>query len=858
MSLRDSVTKRDSQRLPKGVKPKHYSILFDFDPKRHAYSGREEILLDISKNISRIFLNSRDLDIRRASLEFGGKTLDAAVTIDNEKERLQVRLPRPVKGKAKLILEFGGKLRDDLVGLYKSTYRAKDGSERMMVTTQFEAAHARKAFPCFDEPDLKATFEVSVRIDKYLEAISNMPTEKTITEGERKLIRFQTSPRTSTYLLYLGIGRFEFLEGIQDKTLIRVVTTEGKKQQGEYALDLTKKFLAYFTEYSGIPYPLPKLDMIAIPDFAMGAMENWGAITFREVYLLSDQSTSELMKEQIALIIAHEMWHMWSGDLVTMAWWNDLWLNESFANYMEYKAVDRYFPQWNVWEKFVNNETDSAFADDALRTTHPIEVEIRNPTEIEEVFDAISYSKGGSVLRMLDEYLGHEKFRKGVNAYLSKHSYGNATASDLWSSLSRFSGAPVKEIMSRWIRTKGYPLIEAESDGKLLSLKQRRFMFRTKNDRATWPIPIVLKRSGRPEATELMDARSSTVSLGKAPLWFKLNYNQSGFYRVKYSAEDLDKLRKAIERKELPALDRWGVQNDLYRLTMNGDASIDAYLGLLSAYDDEDNYMVLSSISANLYQIYFNFSQERSWRDIWPVFRTRFRAPFKKALKRLGWTPIKGESENDNMLRDRAIRNLVFTEDEETLREAKERYRRYLADQSSLHPDIKRAVLFAAAYTGDERTYREMIDLYRKSKGIEEKIILLNSLGQFRNAGIERNALEFFLTGEVRLQELAIAVGSASNNPYARDLLLPWLDKNWKKIKKYESGVSIFTRILESVISAQAGEEKEKELKRFFSSHPTQYRMAMERAFERMRRNTAWVESNRKTLVDYFIGDKLR
>jgi tricorn protease interacting factor F2/3 len=468
--------KENNFRLPNAVKPLNYELFFDIDLTNFSFYGNDKIDLKIENPTRNIILNSSDLNVKNANLIYKNEILTPEIKIDEKYERVYLNFDKKIsKSLALLTIEFSGKLRDDLIGLYKSKYISKNGSEKYMATTHFEAPYARKAFPCFDEPDKKATFELSVKIDKNLQAISNMPIIEEKENGNKKYVRFSKTPPMSTYLIYLGVGEFEFLEDKLDDILLRIVTTPGKKHQGKLALDLAKKFLSFYQEYSGIKYPLPKLDLIAVPDFAAGAMENWGAITFREVLLLFDPNkSSTIIKKIIAEVIAHELWHQWSGNLVTMKWWDDLWLNESFATYMAYKAVDNFFPEWRMLESFIY---EKPLGPDSLKSTHPIKVNVDNPLEIEEIFDEISYEKGGSILQMIESYLGEEIFRKGINRFLSKYKYRNATSEDLWDSLSEVSNKPIKEIMKCWVTQEGYPLVEAMLNGSKLYLKQRRFLY---------------------------------------------------------------------------------------------------------------------------------------------------------------------------------------------------------------------------------------------------------------------------------------------------------------------------------------------------------------------------------------------
>src|SRR3989344_6605942 len=391
-----------SKRLQKEIIPSSYSITLELSIDMNSYIGEVTIKAQISKPIKEITLHSKDLEIELATICVGTQCLLPKVKIEEKSETVRLENQNPVKGDIEIHLKFKGKVQDDLAGIYRSKYE-HNGKTNYLITTQCEAPYARRIFPCFDEPDKKATFDLTVIIDKSLKAVSNMLPKSESIENEKKKIQFKTTPKMSTYLFYLGIGDFEFAETNYENIKIRVVTTPGKTKNAKFALDHTKKYLKYFQDYSEIKYPLEKLDLIAIPDFAAGAMENWGAITFRELILLIDEkTTSEGIKKRSLETLAHELWHQWSGNLVTMNWWNDLWLNESFATYMAFKALDFYNPEWKIWNYYLSDDLAVGLFKDSLKTTHPIEVEINSPEEIEEIFDEISYQKGGSVLRMLE------------------------------------------------------------------------------------------------------------------------------------------------------------------------------------------------------------------------------------------------------------------------------------------------------------------------------------------------------------------------------------------------------------------------------------------------------------------------
>jgi len=839
-----------SFRLSENIKPTNYDLFFEVDLKKFMFSGNETIDLRITKPESKIILHSSELKITKVKIIREKEELKPKIKFDKENELLILNFSKKIEGDCSLHIEFTGQLNDMLLGFYRSKYTAGK-KEKYMATTQFEAPYARRAFPCFDEPDYKATFDITLKFDKGLTAISNMPAIEENKEGTKKVVKFDKSPKMSTYLLYFAVGEFDFVEDKLDNVKIRVYSTPGKGDQCRFALDLTKKFLDYFQDYSGIKYPLPKLDMIALPDFAAGAMENWGAITYREVYLLYDpKMTSVPVKKRIAMIIAHELWHQWSGNLVTMKWWNDLWLNESFATFMAYKCVDHFFPEWKIWEDFIRTETDHAFSEDSLKNTHAIEVVVKDVHQIEEIFDAISYSKGGSILRMIETYLGQEEFRKGVSDYLDKYRYENASSEDLWDCLSEASKKPIEDIAMSWINQAGHPVVEVERKGDNLIFTQKRFAFNLENEKELWMIPLVIK-SESGEIIDLFDKKRKEIEF-KNDGWFKINHCQSGFYAVKYKKEDIRQFKDLISKKIINPEDRWGLQNDLFALCLNGDIGLDEYFNFIKYYENEDSYIVLSSIYSSLRTAHFIFSKEEFWNDIWPEFKVISKKTFEKNLNRLGWLPTKNESQQDSLLRDLSIRYLAFTEDSKVLKEAEEKFNNYIKKKGKIHPDIKSAIFVIAAANGNEKVYKNMKKLYSKTKSPEEKRIIMASLGQFRNESILKKVLDFSLTDKVRKQDLIFLLSSVAANPYSRNILLPWFKKNWKKIESYKKSGKIFIHIVEDLIGAYVTKDKEAELKKFFRQHPVKYKFTLDRSFERLERRINLLEKNKTILAKYF------
>ena len=824
----------------KPVFPINYDLQFEPDFDKFKFRGKEKVLIQ-TKPTRQIVLNSAELEIKDCQIIINKKTIRPKVRLDVKNEKLILSLPEKISGKAMLLIDFIGTLNDKLVGFYRSKYEYR-GKEKLLATTQFEAADARRAFPCWDEPEAKATFDVSLIVDNNLTAISNMPVISKKKTGKKTIFRFARSPIMSTYLLYFGVGEFEFLEGRLGKTLIRIVTTKGKKMLGKIALQFTKQFLSFHQDYFGIKYPLPKLDMIAIPDFASGAMENWGAITFRETVLLYDPKTSSTeTKQHIAEVISHEIAHQWFGNLVTMKWWNDLWLNESFATFMATKAVDKYYPEWDFWDQFLISEMTGGLSLDSLKTSHPIDVKVKSPAEVRQIFDEISYNKGGCVLMMLENFLGEKNFRIGLHNYLLKHRYNNAKGEDLWNSLALVSRKPVKQMMNSWIRQVGYPLIQATVNDSKIRLQQKRFLLENGNSRnGNWIIPVSVK-TGDKLVSKLM-TKPITIPIDTEFGWFKINSGQKGFYRVKYDDLTLEKLGELVQEKKLSNVDRWSLQHDLFALCLSNQISLKKYLEFVKFYLEEDDYLVSADIVSNLNFIYGLLSKERFGDEIKEYNKEYFRRIFE----RLGWEPRKGEKSTDTLLRNSIIGSIGKLGDDEILEEAQKRFANFLKS-GSLNPDLRSAVYSLVAWNGNKKTYQLLRKLYKKAATQEEKVRFLGTLSNFQDKTLLSKSLQFALSKEVRSQNLFVPISKMISNPYGRELVWPWIKKNWRKIViRFGVGNPLLNKII-GTMSTESDIKKEQEMKRFFKKHKTAgTEMKLAQTLERIRINSNFLETTRQ------------
>ena len=827
--------------------PINYKLKFEPLFDNFTFNGMEIITINLPRATNSIILDAAELKIKKCHVEQGTKIITAKVSLNKKNERLTVKLTKKIKGKAKLCIKFTGVLNDRLLGFYKSQYKDNRGKTKYLATTQFEAADARRAFPCWDEPAVKATFDVSLLVDKHLDAISNMPVASKRNVGSKIMCKFERTPIMSTYLLYLGVGEFEYLHGKLRNIKIRIVTTKGNKNKGKLSLDFTKKFLGEYEKYFGIKYPLPKLDMIAIPDFAAGAMENWGAITFREAILLYDPKTSSTRtKQYIAEVISHEIAHQWFGNLVTMKWWNDLWLNESFATFMATKIVDKFYPEWDLWDQFLDDAMLAAMSLDALKNSHPINVDVKHPAQIREIFDAISYDKGGNVLRMLENYVGIENFRKGLKYYLTQHKYSNAEGQDLWKSIGRVAHKPVDAMMKTWIDQVGYPVVDVKRNNSKVSLTQRRFLSDgSKSSKNRWSIPIHIEE-GNHESSILMKSQKSVVSLKNIDSNFIVNSGRYGFYRVQYDDNSLAQLELLIDEKILNHVDRWSLQNDLFSQCVSGTKQIQEYLDFTTSYHDEDNYITLQNLAQNLYHLY-KLTRKEKFSDEIRTYTAQFLGTI---FDRLGWDSQKNEKHTNALLRSFVITALGKLGDKEILNEARKRFNKFLKNKNSLAADLQEPVFVLVAWQGNEKTYNKLLSLYKKSTLQEEKIRFLMAMCNFKQKNLLLKTLALSLTPEVRSQNIRVPIMGVSANIYGSDILWPWLKNNWKKlVRRFGVGNPLANRIVASIGSV-IDDKQEKDVRKFFKRMPLPgTERVIEQTLERVRIRSKFLRSIRAEFV---------
>jgi len=826
------------------VIPVNYTLEFEPVFKNFTFNGKETIHVICKESLNSITLHCAELKILSCRVKHEKISQKAIIKIDTKKEELTIIFKNKIKGNALIEIDFIGELNDRLLGFYRSQYK-QNGKTKYLATSQFEAADARRAFPCWDEPEAKATFDISIIAENKFTAISNMPILSKKKSKNKTLYKFAKTPVMSTYLVYIAVGEFEYLTGKSGKTLVRVITTKGNKTKGKFSLELGKKLLLSYEKYFGIKYPLPKLDLIAIPDFASGAMENWGAITFRETILLYDPKTSSTRtKQYIAEVISHEIAHMWFGNLVTMKWWNDLWLNESFATFMATKFVDKFYPEWDLWNQFVEDSMNIAMGLDSLKNTHPIDVKVNSTSEIREIFDAISYDKGGCVLRMLEHYVGESNFQKGLKQYLVDFKYKNAEGSDLWNAIGKISKMPVRAMVSTWLTQPGFPIVEVEKQNSTLHFKQRRYMLESdkKSNSGLWHIPLSVGLKDE-LFQKLFTKKSMSIKLQKDTSGVVANFGRKGFYRVKYEKSILNDLKILVYQKQISPIDRWAVQNDLFSLCVSGDETVRNYLDFSDAFYDEDSYLATVNVANNLAALYFRSFNEKFSSEI-KNYAVNY---LNKILYDLGWIPKKEDKHTDAMMRGFAIVTLGKLDDEEVTLESEIRYKQFLKNPSSLSPDLIEPVCSVMAWNGNSKTHEELTRLYRNAKTMEEKLRFLGAMCSFKDKKLLLKSLNFSQTSEVRSQNMQLPIMKVAANPYGKKILWPWLQANWSKLgKKVGTGNPLFNRIVAS-ISAIADDSMEKEIRQFFKKNPTPgTERTQEQTLERIRINSKFLRNMRK------------
>ncbi len=810
-----------AQHLPKNVVPVHYSLTLAPDLKAATFTGDETLDVSLQQPTDAITLNAAEITFLQATITAQGSTQAASVTLDAAKEQATFHLAHALPaGSASIHILYTGILNSELRGFYLSKT-----ARRNYAVTQFEPTDARRAFPSFDEPEFKATYSTHLIVDTGDTAISNTNIVHDVPGpvAGKHTITFATTPKMSTYLVAFLIGDFQCVSGESDGVPIRACATPDKVQMGRFAVQAAEFVLHYYDHYFGIKYPMPKLDMIAIPDFEAGAMENFGAITYRETDFLIDEKTAPLAaKKRVAVVVAHEMAHQWFGDMVTMQWWDNLWLNEGFATWMESKPVAAWHPEWKQPQDDAL-DLDSILNLDAGRVTRTIRAQADTPAQINEMFDGITYQKGGAVLAMVENYLGEETFRRGVHKYLLAHMYGNATAEDFWNAQTAVSHKPVNKIMQSFVALPGVPLLRFTAPVQgTTQVKQQRFFLSSGAQQPAqaqlWTIPVCFQSSRKPKC-ELLDAAQQTLKIPAANLFFA-DAGDKGYYRTLYAPADNQAITDNIETALTP-VERIGFAGNAWALMRSGHSSVADYMNLAARLKDDSNAAVVLNVAGALQAVGDRIasSDDRARLAAW------VRAQFGPAYARQQALPP-ADSQEQRQLRATLFTVLgILGHDPQIIAEAQSLTQRYIHDPASIDPSMVRPAIALAAANGDAKLFAQLLALSQSSGNPEVQTTALFALARFHNPALLRRALDYATSGKVRNQDAVFFFVIALQDRDTRPVAWQYIQDHWDKVH-----AELTTMMGARLVTSTGGfctEQKRAEVQGFFASHPV---MAAERA----------------------------
>jgi len=806
-------------RLPRTAVPLHYAIALEPDLENLTFAGSELIDLDLREATSRLVLNAADMTLTAASID--GPGASAAIALDAGAQTATLSFAQPISaGRHQLRINFTGRINRFPRGLFVIEYREGEGMRRMLAS-HLEPADARRVFPCWDEPAFKASIGLTVTLPRSLRAISNMPVaaEEPVTPALQQ-VTFAATPKMSTYLFVLVAGELERLSAQVGETTVSVLATAGKSEQGGFALESAAELLRYYNDYFGLKYSLPKLDLIALPGVFRSAMENWGAITFGESRLLFDPAVSgDAARRTVFIFLAHEMAHQWFGNLVTMAWWDDLWLNEGFASWMEAKAAEHFFPQWRTWLS-AGAGKNGAMNLDARRTSHSIEHPVADEGEAMAAFDGITYAKGQAVIRMLESYVGKDAFRAGIRRYMAEHAYANTTTADLWHALEGASGKPVGGIAATFVRQPGVPLVLAQSrcedDKEHIRLRQERFTIHYPEAvPQTWIIPVTLglPDAAQPSATILLGDEPADVVGGRCAEPLKLNLGNVGYYRVDYG-EGRAGMRKTFPL--MPPADRVNLLTDTWALVEAGRTQARSYFELLSEAGNDEDRAVWDEVMSTLSRL-DHLARGRAERTALEAYARHMLRP---VLARLGWDPKGREREDNEVLRVRLIRVLGELNDMDVIAQARLRFAAFRQDPALLRPSLRDAVAHVVGVNADRDDYAALLALARKAGNGAERTRYYSAAASARDAALARATLALALTDELPYALRTSVIGTVASAGEQPELAWAFVRQNFALLAQRQ-GPSFRDYFVASLMRNFSEDARAAELAEFAPAHAT-------------------------------------
>ncbi len=841
------------KRLYKDLKPSHYDVSIKFDIPKMTFKGRVELQAKVTKRPSkRITLHLKDLKVLKAQVFILQNKQKKEIKVErinthNRYQELRLHFDKLIyAGDYLIVIDYEGKINDSLNGIYPSYYKDK---KELIILTQFESHYAREALPCVDEPEAKATFKLKLETNhKFNSYISNTPIESQIKGVNKDTVLFEITPKMSTYLLSFVFGNLDFNETItKDQKKIRVYSIMGKKEDTLFALEVARKTLEFYESYFDIKYPLSKCDFIAIPDFASGAMENWGCITFREQALLINKNESSLyMKQYVANVIAHELTHQWFGNLVTMKWWTDLWLNESFASFMSYVAVDNLFPDWKVWKSFIIEEQFVAMSLDQLNNTHPIQVEINHPDEIKTIFDNISYEKGAAIIMMLEDFLGSKTFMAGIRKYLKRNEYSNTLTTDLWQSLSEVSDKNILDFMGSWTSLSGFPEVKVIKHGDNIHFSQKRFLLDRIKETTdnNWPVPI---NSSFYDLNLLLRSKEANLKIEDSNNPVLINKGHRSFYRVNYDNQIIKDV-KDYGLIKLDLLDRVGFLSDIFEISKTNEISIVTYLDLIKDLSDltdlEDWQLIAGSL--NTIKVVFND------QDLFEKMSPFIESLISKQLKRLGFKSKSKDTIFDTLLRPLILAMAVRSFNQDFKDYASEMFKK---DPSlvNVSPEIRPVIYAQISKNNNPEDYDKLIKLHEESNNPEVKNYLLGSITDFKDQKLIDKTINYLKSDKIRSQDIHYWISHLFLNDQAKDKIWLWLKDNWSNLKLMTGEDLSFYRTPIYVARFYSNKAFKKEFVYFFKSVMTpSLERSFKQALEILDWQSNWKENDLDKIKKYF------
>lgn len=852
-----SATTHGRVVLPTNVVPKHYDVSLEPDFDKFTFEGKVSIDLDVAEDSTSISLNTVDLKIHTTTVHADGTLITDAPSLsyDADTQTTTIDLGKTLtKGqKVQLIHTYTGELNDKMAGFYRS--KTRDG--KYLAVTQFEATDARRALPCFDEPALKAEFTVTLIADQGLTCLSNMDVASTSavdskTGGGRKnMVKFNRSPRMSTYLLAFIVGELKSISTDKFRLPIKVwMTPEQNEADGQFALEVAAKTLAFYEKAFQAPYPLPKMDMVAIPDFAAGAMENWGLVTYRIVDLLFDQKTSgAASRERVAEVVQHELAHQWFGNLVTMDFWDGLWLNEGFATWMSWYSCNEFYPEWKVWETFVIDTLQGALGLDGLRSSHPVEVPVHRAEDINQIFDSISYSKGSAVLRMISKYIGEETFIDGVRKYVKKHAWGNTQTGDLWAALSEASGKDVSHVMDIWTKKVGYPVItvtENASDSSI-TVKQNRFLrtgdVKPEEDEVLFPVILGLRTKDGVNEELMLTEREQTFKLSGGLDFYKLNADHSALFRTNYFPERLSKLGEAARNGRLTVEDRAGMIADAGVLAASGYGKTSGILSLLESFNTESQFVVWNEILTRVNAVRMTWTfEDQAVKDALKAFQLTL---CSSKAHELGWEFEENEDHILSQFKSLMFGSAGLAGDAKVLAAAREMFDKYKkGDHAAVHPNLRSSVFAMCVRDGDESDWQALLDRFHDAPTADERNTCLRSLGRARSEDLIKKTLDIALGGEVKMQDIYMPIAGLTTSSLGIEMRWKWMKDNWAElVEKLPPSMTMLSSVVSICMSGFTRKEQLDEITAFFEKVDKKgFDRSLEQSSDSIRAKSNWLD----------------